>query len=95
MNNGSYNREVFHGGDLDHAMSVYGSGGPTWIDLSTGINPHPYPIPELSTEAWVRLPSASLEKRLHDAARLYYGISSETPLVAASGTQASFSYFPC
>ena len=33
-----------HGGDLSYASFVYGEPKEGWIDLSTGINPKPYPF---------------------------------------------------
>ncbi len=44
-----------HGGDLDRARALYGGGD--WIDLSTGINRVPYPVPPLPPEAWTALPT--------------------------------------
>ncbi|MEO0990513.1 MAG: threonine-phosphate decarboxylase, partial [Pseudomonadota bacterium] len=45
-----------HGGRLDLAQRIYGTGAPEWIDLSTGINPIPFPLPPLPRESWTRLP---------------------------------------
>src|SRR5262245_31540258 len=45
-----------HGGDLDAARLRYPAAPEPWIDLSTGINPVPYPIPEITPAAWTRLP---------------------------------------
>ena len=36
-----------HGGDLSAAATVFGTPGGGWLDLSTGINPIPYPVSEL------------------------------------------------
>ncbi|MFT4961495.1 MAG: cobalamin biosynthetic protein CobC, partial [Paracoccaceae bacterium] len=33
-----------HGGGLDGAMAQYSGTRSDWIDLSTGINPLPYPV---------------------------------------------------
>ena len=43
-----------HGGDLDRARALY--GGADWIDLSTGINRVPYPVPPIDPLAWQALP---------------------------------------
>ena len=56
-----------HGGNLDEARARWGQGD--WIDLSTGINRRPYPVPPLPPEAWTNLPTASARAALMDAAR--------------------------
>ena len=44
---------VFHGGRIDAAIAEYGGTRADWIDLSTGINPKPYPVGDVSTSAWL------------------------------------------
>ena len=34
-----------HGGNLRHAALTFNRPLADWIDLSTGINPHGYPVP--------------------------------------------------
>ena len=63
--------EVFHGGGLDAAMAEFGGTREEWLDLSTGINPNSYPVPEVSADAWARLPDMSAEVRLLEVARSY------------------------
>ena len=58
-----------------------------WIDLSTGINPVPYPLPDLPPEAWTRLPEPEDEAALIAAAAGAYGAAPEN-VVAAPGTSA-------
>ncbi|MGZ5844315.1 MAG: threonine-phosphate decarboxylase, partial [Xanthobacteraceae bacterium] len=36
-----------HGGDLAVARRLFPGAPQPFIDLSTGINPHPYPLPPL------------------------------------------------
>lgn len=79
---------VRHGGDLAAAVARYGTGPEGWLDLSTGINPHPYPMPELPAEVWTRLPQADAEAELLEAAAGYYGVDGAAHIVAAPGTQA-------
>ncbi|MGB3865261.1 MAG: threonine-phosphate decarboxylase, partial [Xanthobacteraceae bacterium] len=43
-----------HGGDLGKAMARFGGAPDQWLDLSTGINPNPYPVPSLPNEVWQR-----------------------------------------
>lgn len=47
---------LIHGGNIQHAAHLYGRPIDDWLDLSTGINVHSYPIPALPAEAWQRLP---------------------------------------
>lgn len=83
-----------HGGDLTEwrkAPNAYGGG---WLDLSTGINPLPYPLPSIPDDAWRRLPSAADMQALLAAARVAYGCPSDAGLVAAPGTQAAIQMLP-
>ena len=47
---------IAHGGNLHEAAQRYGIAWEAWIDLSTGINPHGYPVPPVPAAAWRRLP---------------------------------------
>ncbi|MEH6438186.1 threonine-phosphate decarboxylase CobD [Massilia sp. DD77] len=76
-----------HGGNLRDAARRYGRSD--WIDLSTGINPHGYPVPALSPEAWHRLPEP--DARLLDAACSYYRAPRLLPV---AGTQAAIQALP-
>ena len=53
-----------HGGNLTEAIHRFGHPRHAWLDLSTGINPHPYPVPALQPDAWHRLPEADAELAL-------------------------------
>ena len=83
-----------HGGDLDRAAARYGVPAADWIDLSTGINPTPYPLPAVSSEAWTRLPLASDLMALKAAAAAAYGANSPDLIACASGTQALIQLLP-
>ena len=65
-----------------------------WIDLSTGINPVPYPVPALPDTAWTRLPSHADEAALLAAAAARYGARDPATIVAAPGTQALIQLLP-
>ena len=52
-----------HGGDLSRASTEYGIPAELWLDLSTGINPLPYPVPELPPDAYHRLPEPEAVRR--------------------------------
>ncbi|MXN67091.1 threonine-phosphate decarboxylase [Stappia sp. GBMRC 2046] len=84
-----------HGGDLGAAMRRYGGTLEDWLDLSTGINPHAYPLPEdLPHHAWQRLPSAGDLNGLLEAARKSYAIPDALGVAAAPGTQSILSWLP-
>lgn len=78
-----------HGGRLRAAAQHYGIALDQWIDLSTGISPWPYPIPEIPTTAWHRLPEPDDE--LNAVAADYYG---NTQLLATSGSQPAIQALP-
>jgi cobalamin biosynthetic protein CobC len=76
-----------HGGDLGAARKEFPGAPEPFLDLSTGINPFPYPLSPLPPEASTRLPGpASLAKLLAIAAEAY-GAPSPAHVVAASGSQ--------
>jgi cobalamin biosynthesis protein CobC len=84
-----------HGGDLTEAIVRHGGAPGSWLDLSTGINPWPWPIPQhLPESAWRRLPSRAETEALKTAARKTYGVPDGTDMVAASGTQALIQLLP-
>jgi cobalamin biosynthetic protein CobC len=85
---------VTHGGDPGDVQRRH-PGAPTpWIDLSTGINPVPYPLPPLADELWTRLPGRALHDALIEAAARRYGVRDPATLVAAPGTQALIQLLP-
>jgi cobalamin biosynthetic protein CobC len=84
---------VFHGGDLDAAKKNFPGAGEPWIDLSTGINPVPFPVSTPPAEIWSRLPARSEEEALLAAAATRYRSSPEM-IVAAPGTQALIQLLP-
>ena len=82
-----------HGGALARAKTRWGEGD-DWIDLSTGINPWPYPVPELPAGAWARLPEEAALGALEAAARRCYGAPEEAAIAAAPGSQALIQLLP-
>ncbi|NBC33445.1 MAG: threonine-phosphate decarboxylase [Alphaproteobacteria bacterium] len=83
-----------HGGNLAEAARAYGAPAAGWLDLSTGINAVPYPVPALPDRVWRALPQADAEGRLCDAARSAYGVAPQAGVVAAPGTQALIQLLP-
>lgn len=55
--------------------------------MSTGINPHSYPLPQLPSEVFARLPEPAALDRLAAAATQAYGAPSPDHVVPAPGTQ--------
>jgi len=83
-----------HGGNLAAAEALYGPPRQGWVDLSTGINPHPYPVGEIGAEAFSRLPDEAAGDGLLRAARDYYSAPGVNAIVAAPGTQALIQWLP-
>ena len=75
---------IYHGGGLDDAMARHGGTRADWLDLSTGINPNAWPIPEIDPASWQRLPDREAESALIHAAGQYYGVPDGMAIVAAS-----------
>ena len=87
-------KPVTHGGDLSAIRNRYPRAPEPWIDLSTGINPVPYPVTHFPTEIWSRLPTRQQEKALLEAAALRYGVRDPATIVAAPGTQSLIQLLP-
>ncbi|MHB8884864.1 MAG: threonine-phosphate decarboxylase CobD [Methylovirgula sp.] len=85
---------VYHGGDLAAARRLFPGAPEPWIDLSTGINPEPYPFPALPAEVFSRLPEPSQLTELEAAAARRYGAPPAADIVAAPGTQALIQLLP-
>lgn len=81
-----------HGGDLDRAIQIFGGGSQDWLDLSTGINPTPYPVPQLPSRAWATLPTAADVAGLVNVAQNTYGGTFQP--VALAGAQAAIQLIP-
>lgn len=78
-----------HGGKLRAAAQRYGIPLDSWLDLSTGINPHSYPIPPINPLCWQRLPEDG--DGLEAAAAAYYG---NDRLLVLPGSQAAIQILP-
>jgi cobalamin biosynthesis protein CobC len=78
---------LLHGGDLDAARRLFPDAPQPFVDLSTGINPHSYPVPQFSSDVFARLPAPRALERLAVAAAAAYGAPSCHHVVAAPGTQ--------
>ncbi len=83
-----------HGGDPTERERVFGRPDDGWLDLSTGINPLPYPVRDLAPESWGPLPAATELTRLRHAAATRYGVPDAALVVPAPGTQALIQWLP-
>jgi cobalamin biosynthetic protein CobC len=78
----------YHGGNINLARLRFPDAPVPWLDLSTGINPVPYPVGEIPPAAWASLPEPAAVAALEAAAGAAYGAGPEAEVVAAPGTQA-------
>lgn len=78
---------VNHGGDLGAARKLFPNAPQPFIDLSAGINPHPYPVPEFRDGLYARLPEQASLLELKEIAAKAYGAPSPAHVAIAPGSQ--------
>jgi cobalamin biosynthetic protein CobC len=83
-----------HGGGLDAARTPWGGARGDWLDLSTGINPEPYPLPPMPADAWTALPDAGAQNALIEAARAFWQVPGDARILAAPGASALIARLP-
>lgn len=83
-----------HGGGLDAAVATYGGVRGDWLDLSTGINPVPYPVGKISPDAWTDLPDQGAMNRLLAAARSFWNVPDGAEIIASNGASAIIASIP-
>jgi cobalamin biosynthetic protein CobC len=83
---------IVHGGNLHEASQRYGIPYEQWLDLSTGINPHGYPVPPVPADAWRRLPDEG--DGLAACAAHYYGAPDAQHVLSVAGSQAAIRALP-
>jgi len=88
----SPHRERAHGGAVRAAARHYGIPENEWLDLSTGINPHGWPVPPLDPEVWRRLPEP--DDGLDQAGRAWAGAPASAGCLPVPGTQAAIQLLP-
>jgi len=64
---------TFHGGRLAEARAHFGGGAEDWLDLSTGINPAPWPGGDGLAIDWHSLPDPQGLRELECAAAINFG----------------------
>ncbi len=80
---------LHHGGQLINAAKQYSIPLELWLDLSTGINPHGWPLVQIPDKVFNRLPEEG--DGLHQAAQEYYQAQS---LLAIPGSQSVIQLLP-
>ncbi len=83
-----------HGGGIDAAAMRFGGVRADWLDLSTGINPLPYPVRLTQSDAWTALPDRAATDRLIAAARVFWGVPDGAVVVPAPGASALIARVP-
>lgn len=83
-----------HGGGLDAAIAQFGGKRAEWLDLSTGINPVPYPAPKLAADAWTALPDSAAFARLVRYARSFWNVPDGVAILPAAGASAIIAALP-
>ncbi len=83
-----------HGGRLEAARRAHPGAPEPWIDLSTGINPIPYPLGTLPVEAFARLPDPADLAGLAETARAAYGAPSDLKVVPVAGSDLAIGLLP-
>ena len=83
-----------HGGGIDAAIAQYGGTRNTWVDLSTGINPVPYPLPDFAKFHWTQLPDQAAFDAFEIVARKFWNIPENAAIIPASGASAIIAMLP-
>jgi cobalamin biosynthesis protein CobC len=83
-----------HGGRLREAMAAHPDAPRPWLDLSTGINPEPWPGPRAPADALTRLPDPRDLADLEAAAASAFGVADAGRVAAVSGAEAALRLLP-
>src|ERR1700675_1306044 len=83
-----------HGGRIDVAALLYPSAPQPWIDLSTGINPIPWPVPQIPLARYQRLPLAREMAQMTAAAAEAYGLPANAAIVPVPGSELAIRLLP-
>lgn len=80
---------LLHGGRLNQIAQQYQIPINDWLDLSTGISPLNYPIPDIAPQLWQQLPQEN--PALLNAAKQYYRCKQ---LLVTNGSQSIIKILP-
>lgn len=83
-----------HGGRIDIAARLYPSAPRPWIDLSTGINPIAWTVPDIALARYQRLPLAEEMAQLTAAAAGAYGLPANAAVVPVPGSEIAIRLLP-
>lgn len=83
-----------HGGNLSAAVARFGGTRADWVDLSTGINPQPYPVGQLMDRDWSALPDQAELDALIAAARQFWQVPEGAAILPAPGASALIAMLP-
>lgn len=83
-----------HGGGIDAAIATFGGTRADWLDLSTGINTVPYPIPQFSHDAWTALPDSGAFAQIEARARNFWNVPKDAACLVAPGASAIIAQIP-
>ncbi|AZT82349.1 threonine-phosphate decarboxylase [Marinobacter sp. NP-4(2019)] len=81
-----------HGGRLNAAAKRWGIPRDQWLDLSTGINPNGWPVPDMPPEVWQRLPEP--DDDLEALVRQWAGAPADAACVPVAGSQEAIMALP-
>jgi cobalamin biosynthetic protein CobC len=68
---------LIHGGRLEAARAAWPDAPTPWLDLSTGINPNPWPVAQAGAIDWHRLPDEAALAGLEAVAAGCFGVPAE------------------
>ncbi len=83
-----------HGGRLLEATAAYPDAPRPWLDLSTGINPEPWPGARAPADALRRLPDPEQLAQLEAMAARAFGVDDPARVVAVPGAEAALRLLP-
>lgn len=85
---------LVHGGDLTAARARWPGAAEPLIDLSTGLNPWPYPLPPLDPAVYARLPGAEVAETCLESVAQYLGLDDPDTIALVPGSQAAITRLP-
>jgi cobalamin biosynthetic protein CobC len=82
------------GSGLSVARALYPEAPEPWLDLSTAINPTPYPAPRASSRARARLPEPQDLQKLEATAANAFGVDDASRVLATGGSECVVRLLP-